>query len=108
MLGITAHQISRHGFDACLKAEGHYEIAAFTDYSEIEKSADHLFTVLMTSDMKNINKMRLQHLKNRDGAVVSEPGDVYIDFVHGMKLSNTADRPQSELTAIFKTLSTRV
>jgi hypothetical protein len=59
MLGITAHQISRHGFDACLKAEGHYDIAAFTDYSEIEKSADHLFACLMTPDMRNTNKMRL-------------------------------------------------
>jgi hypothetical protein len=108
MVGITAHQISRHGFDACLKAEGHYDIAAFTDYSEIEKSADHLFTVLMTPDMKNTSKMRLQHLKNRDGAVVQDPVDVYIDFAHGMKLSNTADRPQSELTAIFKILTTRV
>jgi hypothetical protein len=45
-LGVTAHQISRHGFDACLKADKRYEIAAFTDYSEIEKSADHLFTCL--------------------------------------------------------------
>ena len=105
MLGITAHQISRHGFDACLKAEGHYDVTAFTDYSEIEKSADHLFTVLMTSDMKNTNKMRLQHLKNRDGAVVLDPVDVHIDFAHGMKLSNTADRSQSELTAIIKTLT---
>ena len=107
-LSITAHQISRHGFDACLKAEGHYDIAAFTDYSEIEKSADHLFTILMTSDMKNVNKMRLQHLKNRDGAIVHDPVDIFIDFKHAMKLSNTADRPQSELTAIFKTLSPRV
>jgi len=28
MLGITAHQISRHGFDACLKADKRYDIAA--------------------------------------------------------------------------------
>jgi hypothetical protein len=62
----------------------------------------------MTPDMKNTSKMRLQHLKNRDGAVVQDPVDVYIDFAHGMKLSNTADRPQSELTAIFKILTTRV
>ncbi len=108
MLGITAHQISRHGFDACLKAEGHYDIAAFTDYSEIEKSADHLFTCLMTPDLKNVNKMRLQHLKNRDGAVITEPADIFIDFKHAMRLSNTADRPQSELTAIFKRLAPRV
>ncbi|MDQ6702607.1 MAG: DnaB-like helicase C-terminal domain-containing protein [Pseudomonadota bacterium] len=105
MLGITAHQISRHGFDACLKADKRYEIAAFTDYSEIEKSADNLFTVLMTPDMKNANQMRLQHLKNRDGAVVEDPVEVYIDFVHGMKVSNTADRPHTELTAIFKILN---
>jgi hypothetical protein len=105
---VTAHQISRHGFDACLKAESRYDIAAFADYSEIEKSAEHLFACLMTPDMKQIKKMRLQHLKNRDGAVVSEPVDVYIDFAHGMKISNTADRSQSELKAIFKTLTTRV
>jgi hypothetical protein len=106
LLGITAHQISRHGFDACLKTDKRYEIAAFTDYSEIEKSADHLFTCLMTPDMKNANQMRLQHLKNRDGAVVENPVEVYIDFVHGMKLSNTAERPATELTAILKMLTT--
>jgi len=59
----------------------------------------------MTPDMKNVNQMRLQHLKNRDGAIVQDPVDVYIDFVHGMKVSNTVNRPQSELTAIFKILN---
>jgi hypothetical protein len=43
--------------------------------------------------------MRLQHLKNRDGAVVIDPVDIYVDFAHGMKLSNTAERPAMELTA---------
>jgi hypothetical protein len=105
MLGITAHQLSRWGLEACLKADNRYEIAHFAEFSEIEKSADHLFTCLMTPDMKNTNKMRLQHLKNRDGAVVLDPVDVHIDFKHGMKLSNTADRSQSELTAIYKTLT---
>ena len=42
MLGITAHQISRHGFDACVKADGRYDVTAFTDYSEIEKSAEFI------------------------------------------------------------------
>jgi hypothetical protein len=77
----------------------------FAEFSEIEKSADHLFTCLMTPDMKNTRQMRLQHLKNRDGAIVENPVDVYIDFVHGMKVSNTADRPQTELTAILKILN---
>ena len=108
MLGATAHQLSRWGLEACLKADNHYEIAHFAEFSEIEKSADHLFTCLMTPEMKNTNTMRLQHLKHRDGAVVQDPVDVYIDFAHGMRLSNTADRPQSELTAIFKILTTRV
>ena len=108
MLGVTAHQLSRWGLEACLKADNHYEIAHFAEFSEIEKSADHLFTCLMTPEMKNTNTMRLQHLKNREGAVVADPVDVHVDFKSGMTLSNTANRPQSELTAIFKRLAPRV
>jgi hypothetical protein len=91
-------------FDACLKAEGRYDITAFTDYSEIEKSADHLFTCLMTPDMKNTNQMRLQHLKNRDGPVIADPVEIYIDFKHGLRVSDTKERTATEMQLLMHTM----
>jgi hypothetical protein len=58
----------------------------------------------MTPDMKNTNQMRLQHLKNRDGPVVADPVQIFIDFKHGLRLSDIKERPAWELQSVFKTL----
>jgi hypothetical protein len=106
MLGVTAHQISRGGLEACEKAEKHYEISAFSDHSEIEKSADHLFTCYMDASMRQTSQMKLQHLKNRDGVVIVDPCDVYVDFKHGLRLAEIEEKSRSERDEMLKTLAT--
>ncbi len=56
-------------------------------YSEIEKSADIIISVLMTPEMKTHETIRLQNIKNRNGAVVLEPVDLKIDLPHGWTIS---------------------
>ena len=83
LLGISAAQVSRHRYDEALKANGHYNIQAFSDYSEIERSSDVVFTTLMSEDQRAINQMRLQCHKNREGRVPVEPCDFFVDLAHG-------------------------
>ena len=104
LLGITAAQISRPGLDKALKVEGIYDISAFERYSEIEKSADHLFTVLMTAEMKATRRMRIQHLKNRDGEVCLDPADIFVDLERGFTLSEVAERSSEEQTQLLQSL----
>lgn len=104
MLGFTAAQISRPGLEKCLKEEKIYDISAFHMYSELEKSADHLFTVLMTADMKATNNLRLQHLKQRGGTVVYEPVDLIIDLARGFTLAESVTANPTQTAELLKTL----
>lgn len=105
ILGFTGAQISRQGMQEAVKREGIYEISAFAEFSEIEKSADHLFTVLMTPEMKATRQLRLQHLKNRDGEVVHDPCNLYVDLERGFCLSEVAERNETEVVEALRTLN---
>lgn len=77
---ITAAQISRAGLKEAIKNENIYDEAAFSHYSEIERSADTLMTVMMTPDMKDQGQFRMQQVKGRNTGVQTEPVDLAIDL----------------------------
>ncbi|GAG27423.1 unnamed protein product, partial [marine sediment metagenome] len=73
-------------------------------YSEMEMSADIVFTSLLTDSMRLSSQLRIQNLKNRDGIVVVEPIEVFCDFKHGYSLSELGIRSESEIVDILKSL----
>lgn len=83
---FTAAQISRGGFEECIKNDGVYSLAAIGEFSEIEKSSDVVLTSLMTNEMKAAGEIHIQNLKNRDGAVILDPVALNIDLEHGQSL----------------------
>jgi hypothetical protein len=104
LIGISPAQISRKGMQEAVKNDNKYDIDAFARYSEIERSADILFTALMTPAQRAINQMRLQCHKNRDGEVVLDPLDIFIDLAHGFRLSEIQQQTQAQVVDALKTL----
>ncbi|MFL5281927.1 MAG: DnaB-like helicase C-terminal domain-containing protein [Rhodopila sp.] len=102
---LTAAQISRKGLDEAMKREGLYDLQAFSTYTEIERSADIAMTVLMTPEMRKIGQLKLQVLKNRDGAVPAEPLTLNVDFEHGSSLRERDERNQVETFNALRSLA---
>lgn len=101
LICLTAAQISRKGLDEAMKRDGLYDLQAFSTYTEIERSADVAMTVLMTPEMRNAGQLKLQVLKNRDGAVPTEPLTLNVDFAHGSRLRQLDERdPEQNLNAL--------
>lgn len=105
LIGFTAHQLSRQGYEKALKNEGRYELSAFHLHSEIEKSSDLVLTSLVTPDMRQANKIRVQVLKNRDGEVPFDPVDQFIDYKHGFACGEIKERTLTEIIDTIKSLS---
>lgn len=104
-IAMTAAQISRAGYEAAMKNNGIYEITAFAQYSEIERSSDQLFSTLMTAEMRDTNQIRLQNHKNRDGQVITDPLNLYVDLAGGFGLSEIAERNQEEVVNALQSLN---
>lgn len=104
MINMTAAQISRKGREEAIKQDGIYTLQAIAEYSEIERSSDVVFTSLLTSEMRAANQLRLQNLKNRDGAIVIDPKNLFCDFPHGFALSEIRERTQAEIVQALQTM----
>ena len=104
LIGISPAQISRKGLLDCLKNDGIYTTDAFAEYSEIEKSADLLFTVLMTEEMKVLSQMRLQNLKGRDTGTYPDPITLSVDLEHGHGISTIKEQSQEEIISAIQSL----
>lgn len=104
-IALTAAQISRNGYEVAMKNNGLYEISAFAEYSEIERSADSMFTVLMSPEMRASSQIRLQAHKNRDGAVPIDALNLYVDLECGFGLSEIAERNEAEVVAALQSLN---
>ena len=86
LIGMTPAQIPRHRYEEALKNEGRYNIMAASDYNEIERSSDIMYTTLMTPEMQAAHLIRLQTQKNRDGVVPPDPADYFLDAQHGFQI----------------------
>lgn len=104
ILGISPCQISRRGYETALKNEGCYDLTALKQYSELETSGDIILTSLLTPEMRQSLQVRLQNLKNRDGAVVIEPIDLSCDLAGGYTISELETRSESEMVEVLKSL----
>jgi hypothetical protein len=105
MICLTAAQISRKGLDEAMKRDGLYNLQAFSTYTEIERSADIALTALMTPEMRKAGQVKLQVLKNRDGAVPTEPLTLNVDFEHGSHVQELSALAPAERLNALRTLN---
>ena len=104
-IAVTPAQISRQGYEECLKTDNHaYEASAIWKYTEFERSADALMTVFLTDEERNANKIHLQLLKNRDGNLNTEPMDAYCDLDKSCHISDIAKRSEVETVEALRSL----
>lgn len=100
----TVAQISRGGFEKAQKEDGKYDLSALSHYSEIERSADAVFTVYTPTDFKDLNKLRMQHLKARSSKVITEPIDLFCEFGNAYNLYEVAQRSEESTIESLKAL----
>lgn len=106
LIVITPAQISRDHFEEAVKNDGKYDITCLRQYSELEMSADILVTTLLTENHRLNQQIRLQNIKNRDGAVVIDPIDLSIDLDHGFLPKEGFTRtPEDTIKALHATLN---
>jgi hypothetical protein len=106
LICITPAQISRDHFEEAVKNKGKYDITCLRQYSELEMSADIVVTTLLTEENRLNGQIRLQNVKNRDGAVVIDPVDCNIDLDHGFRPHTVKKQtPQETIQALHKTLN---
>jgi len=105
-IAIVPAQISRRGYDEAQKNEGKYEVAAFAQFSEIERSADVLMTVLMDDEARTLNQLKVQVLKNRDGALplLGDPFSVSCNLANGFGISAIDAFSVEQTVEIFKSI----
>ena len=104
-LAVTPAQISRNGYEQCLKTEKKvYESSAIWKYTEFERSSDALMTVFLTEEERNANKIKIQLLKNRDGKLDVEPVDVYCDLDKSCHLSDISKRTETQTIEALRSL----
>jgi len=97
-------QISRKGYEDAVKNDNFYELTALKKYSELETSGDVILTSLFTPEMRQSMQVKLQNLKNRDGAVVIEPVDLHCDLTGGYGISELESRTEEEIVETLQSL----
>jgi len=104
ILGMSPCQISRKGYEDAVKNDNFYELTALKKYSELETSGDVILTSLFTPEMRQSMQVKLQNLKNRDGAVVIEPVDLHCDLTGGYGISELESRTEEEIVETLQSL----
>lgn len=101
LIGLSPAQISRDGYDKALKNEKRYSVSALAKFSEIEKSADVILTVLSTEEMRGSNRLMLQNLKNRDGEVRIDPVELFCEFKKAFFISEQEEISQERINEVI-------
>lgn len=105
LIGLTAAQISRQGYNECLKSNEHYNLSALYQYSELEKSADIVCTILRTPTHAKEKKVKLQFLKNRDGVIPIEPKELMLDVEYGGNILDVSALAELNVSEILKSIT---
>lgn len=105
IIGLTAAQISRQGYQECLKNSKVYNISAFSMFNEIERSADILMTILKDPELTKEGKVKLQFLKNRDGNIPLEGKEFLCNPDLGGIILDAKEQENIDLNEIIKELT---
>lgn len=66
-------QTNRQGLNRAQRRDGKYDLQAISDLNEIERSSFYVVFMYTSEDMRLLQETKLTLLKNRGGALVTEP-----------------------------------
>lgn len=72
-LVMQACQINREGESRAARRNGKYDIKAFADLNEVERTSSYLVTLHTSDDSRINNETRICMLKHRFGRLISDP-----------------------------------
>lgn len=98
LIGISPVQIGQGKYNDAIKNDRMYDATAPGDYNEIERSSTHMISVLMTREMREAGLLRVQCLKNREGAVPVDAYEVQVALAYGMGVREFAEPDEAELS----------
>ena len=106
--GLILSQASREGWKEAVRHEGRYRLTALADANELERAATLVLSVYCSESLKQINTVKVQILKNRDGQAWEEPMEVFADpvyYLFGNNEESTAigmDFNSMDMSNLFK------
>lgn len=106
--GLILSQASREGWKEAVRHEGRYRLTALADANELERAATLVLSVYCSESLKQINTVKVQILKNRDGQAWEEPMEVFADPVYYLfgnnddNLSIGMDFSSTDISNLFK------
>lgn len=76
---LILSQASREGWKDAVRHEGKYKLTALAEANELERASSLVLSTFSSEQLKQINEAKVQILKNRDGQVLSEPIEIFVD-----------------------------
>lgn len=76
---LMLSQSSRTGWQEASKNQGQYRLTALAEANELERASSVVVSVYTDSALKQVNSAKIQVLKNRDGEVMTEAMEVFVD-----------------------------
>jgi len=106
--GLILSQASREGWKDAVRHEGKYRLTALADANELERAASLVLSVFCSESLKQINTVKVQILKNRDGQAWEDPMEVFADPVYYLfgnnddNLSTNMEFNSTDMSNLFK------
>lgn len=76
---ILLSQINRESFKKASRRGGKYDLSCLHQHNELERSASYVVCNFASDELKALNEMRMQLIKNRFGMTMEEPVAVAVD-----------------------------
>ena len=79
---LMLSQSSRTGWQEASKNQGMYRLTALAEAIELERASSVVMSSYTDTALKQVNSAKVQVLKNRDGEVMTEAMEIYVDPVY--------------------------
>ena len=79
---LMLSQSSRTGWQEASKNQGMYRLTALAEANELERASSVVMSSYTDTALKQVNSAKVQVLKNRDGEVMTEAMEIYVDPVY--------------------------
>lgn len=76
---LMLSQSSRTGWQEASKNQGQYRLTALAEANELERASSVVMSVFTDTALKQVNAAKIQVLKNRDGEVMTEAMEIFVD-----------------------------
>lgn len=79
---LMLSQSSREGWKEAAKNQGQYRLTALAEANELERASSVVASVYTDAALSQVNAAKVQVLKNRDGNIMAEAMEVFVDPVY--------------------------